>query len=202
MKGPLRVGSFLLFLVMLPGDAHAERESWYTYWGLGWSHIEYPGDSDNNLRDLPGVDSISVSVDTLGFYFPVNEHSNLLVGFIANGATERFVLSSSFSNSGQSEWIEISLLQVGFSMLNFFGNEPGDGFFLRGDLGIAQSAIGTSSKIGVNEKSEFGMGAILGFGYGVPVSAGTRILFNFNYSYKAIEDENYKITQVSVGGLF
>jgi hypothetical protein len=192
MKDLFRFGSLLVFLLMLPGSAHAERESWYTYWGFGWSHIEYPGDSDNNLRDLPGVDSISVSVDMLGLYFPVNEHSNLLVGFIINGAGERF--------SFDGEWVQLNLYQIGFSMLSFYGKEPGDGFFLRSDLGRAWGS--TDSSFGSSSESESGWGGTFGIGFGFPTSEETRILLNLNHGYRSIEDESFNVTNVSVGGLF
>lgn len=202
MKGLLKGGIFALVLVVLPLNAHAERESWYTYWGFGWSQISYSdfsnGSNLSDLRNDPGISSTSVSVDVLGFYFPVKDDSNLLVGFVANGVGERFE-----NASGKFGSVQVNLAQIGLSLMNFFGTEPGDGFFIRGDLGATRLSI-TFNTIAFSgeDNSDHGLGASLGLGYGFPVTAGSRVLLNVLYNHSIIEEETFTNIQISVGGLF
>ena len=55
---------------------------------------------------------------------------------------------------------------------------------------------------GFEESSEKGAGVLLGGGYGFAVTEGTRILLNVNYAMRRVEEENYGMLGISLGGLF
>ena len=66
-----------------------DLESWYTYWGLGYTNNTYPEELQNDLdelNDLSGVDHIALSLDMFGFYWPRGDRT--LVGGIVNGSAD------------------------------------------------------------------------------------------------------------------
>ena len=52
------------------------------------------------------------------------------------------------------------------------------------------------------EASDWGTGLLLGAGYGIPVTEGTRILLKGSYAVKRVEGEVTGTVSISVGGLF
>ena len=74
----------------LSGASDVKLESWYTYWGLGFSNNSYPEPLDellDILNKIPGVTRMSINLDVLGFYKPMN--SKTILGFIVNGSGNR-----------------------------------------------------------------------------------------------------------------
>jgi hypothetical protein len=53
-----------------------------------------------------------------------------------------------------------------------------------------------------NFNSEWGFGALVGGGVAIPVTSGTRITINANYTVRRVEGENLKILGITLGGLF
>jgi hypothetical protein len=85
--------------------------------------------------------------------------------------------------------------------MHFFGREPGAGFFVRADLGLAFYSISSSERdLEVDFKT--GYGGLVGGGYGIPVSEGTRLLLNVNYAMRLIEGDDIDSWGVSLGVLF
>ena len=84
--------------------------------------------------------------------------------------------------------------------MNFITHRIGQGFFIRTDAGAARLGVDVSG-IG-DSSSKWGYGGLLGIGYGFPITAGTRILLNANYSHRQVEGESYGSVQISIGGLF
>jgi hypothetical protein len=76
----------------------------------------------------------------------------------------------------------------------------GKGLFVRGDFGASRLVLSTKGY--GDESSKWGVGGLLGAGFGVPISSGTRLLLNVNYSLRKVEGEAYKTLQISIGGLF
>jgi hypothetical protein len=181
-------------LLLVSQDANAENrlESWYTYWGVGWANFSYPTDVQRTVDDAKnlGLDNISVSLDLLGFYFPKGE--NTLLGVIVNGAGDRF--------EGGGEDLQINSYLVGISAIHFLNNKIGKGPFLRLDFGPTRMVLDTSFMGDFN--SEWGVGTLVGGGVGFPVSSGTRLLLNVNYTLRRTEGETLKILGISLGGLF
>ena len=58
------------------------------------------------------------------------------------------------------------------------------------------------SSLGGDEKSDAGVGILLGGGYAKPITDGTRLLFNVNYAIRRVESENTRTLGISLGGLF
>ncbi len=186
----------LVALLLCPLQAFAEQEDWYTYWSLGFSNNNYPGDLDSALDDLeslPGVDRAEIAIDMFGFYWPIQDKLNL--GFVISGSADSFT-----TPVGD---MQINQYLYGASVMKFFGKEIGDGLFLRGDLGLAKASISTDVGGGtLTATSDTGLGFLLGVGYGIPVSEESRVLLSINFSNKDIEGDNWSAVTFNVGGLW
>jgi hypothetical protein len=149
------------------------NESWYTLWGLGFGSASYSGslgDVYEDAEDVAGADrSATVSMDILGFYWPLLGHKTML-GFVFNTAGD----SIEFSNGNEAS---ISTSMLGFSAHHFFGENIGDGWFVRGDVGLARASI--DFEIGsddYDDTSDAGLGLLIGGGYALPIGTETRLL--------------------------
>ncbi len=174
--------------------ANADMESWYSYWGIGFSDTTYPEPLENllNLAESTSDSArIQLDIDILGFYFPVGSGSTI-AGFVINAAADRIFDST--------DNIQFNLYTYGLSIMSFLGNEPGDGLFFRGDFGITKAVV--SSSFSGNVGSDTGTGFLIGTGYGFAVSPQHRILLNLNYANRTIESESYKTVALTVGILF
>lgn len=170
-------------------------ESWYVYWGLGYASATYPDwleSSLDRLGERPGANHVSLSLDILGFYWPL-KNDRTLIGFIVNGVGDRYAYDGGAT--------QVNLYLYSLSAMHFFGDVPGDGPFIRTDAGFA-AMIMTGS---INARS--GLGLLLGGGYGIPVSDETRILLQISYAYRNLArehdpSETYHALSISIGGLF
>ncbi len=195
MKPPFVAAALTVSLALLTaGPAHAAPESWYTYWGVGWAGNSYPGEVEEllDLVEDAGFDKTAVGFDILGFYWPLPDRPGALLGFVMNGAGDRY-------DRGR-DWIQVTSALLGVSSMWFLGPEPGVGFFVRADLGLAWLSLSDST--GYAEDSDTGYGALLGVGYGIPVTEGTRILLNVNWAMKHAGGDDVRSLGLSVGGLF
>ncbi|NOX76621.1 MAG: hypothetical protein GXP17_08450 [Gammaproteobacteria bacterium] len=193
----------LLVLFFASTSAYAAEENWYAYWAIGLVEHDYPSelDSDLNQRESrPGVDRTKMGIDMLGFYWPLA--NNRLLGFVISGSGDR--LSDSYGNS-----LQYNQYLYGISGMQFFGDEIGDGFYIRGDVGIAKVSRTIDTSFGEVSTSETGYGYLIGIGYGIPISDETRILLSVNFSDKQIdggdwpiEDGSWRSTTFNVGGLW
>lgn len=173
-------------------DDRNRRESWYTNWGLGVPFISYPDLLQDVLDALDdaGFDNTRLMFDLLGFYWPLAEQT--IVGFNMNVWGDRY--------SGGGESIQFTALTLGPSVMYFVQDRIGAGFFVRADLGGTRIVL--DSSLDETETSEWGFGALLGGGYGIPVSRETRILIHLNYSIRSIEGDTYSNVGLGVTGLF
>jgi hypothetical protein len=167
-------------------------ENWYTYWGLGYANLRSPDGLQSTLNSLSNASetSISIGIDILGFYWPL-ENQRTLLGGIINGAAERYELGGSY--------LQLNYYTYAFSAMHFLDNRIGDGFFVRADAGAAR-AVGDSN--GGTFTSEVGVGGMLGLGYGFVISPETRVLLNFNIAARRLEGFNYYAIGFTIGGLF
>jgi len=195
MKRLLAATMAICFTLLPPGTAQAAQESWYTYWGIGWASNSYSGEVGNVLESAKddGLDHVSLSLDMLGFYWPLPGNPKTLLGFVVNGTGDRY-------DGGKDDWVQVNSYILGVSSMHFFGREPGAGFFIRADLGMAVFSVSSSGDD--SENSDIGYGGLIGGGYGIPVSEGTRILININYAYKHAAGDTVGSLGISVGGLF
>jgi hypothetical protein len=184
---------FLLLLLLCPLQSFAAQEDWYAYWSIGTADNHYPGDLDtllDTLDSLPGVDRTQGSIDMLGFYWP--QDNNLSVGFVISGSWDHFQ-----TPVGD---VQFNQYLYAVSAMKFFGKEIGDGFFLRGDFGLAK-AVFDAGYYG-SATSDTGTGFLLGAGYGIPVSEDSRLLLSVNVSNKDIEGDTVSAVTFNIGGLW
>jgi hypothetical protein len=163
----------------------SRNESWYTYWGLGFSRPSYSGvagEKVDQLRDNKNVSNFGLNADLAGFYWPVNNHQTA-VGFVANIISDRYALEN-------NEGIQITQYSLNLSGMHFFGANIGSGLFLRADAGVGAFVSSynepTQDKNGTvinSRSSSAGFNALGGVGYAVPVSQGARLLIAANYSF-------------------
>lgn len=168
-------------------------ESWYTYWGGGYSNTRYPDETEDALNELEeyyDATHISIVLDLLGIYFP--KGNKTILGIIVNGWGDRYQIDD--------EYMQINGYLFSASIMHFLNGMIGSGPFIRGDIGFSRLGV-QISEFG-SESSDTGFGALLGGGIGVPITNGTRVLFNLNYSIRKIDDFSYGTLGISVGGLF
>ena len=154
--------------------------------------MRYPGGLRSTIDRLRNESetSISIGIDILGFYWPL-ENQRTLLGGIISAAAERYELGGSY--------LQLNYYTYAFSAMHFLNNRIGDGFFIRADAGPAR-AVGSSNNS--TSASELGVGGMLGLGYGFVISPETRVLLNFNIAARRIEGFNYYAIGFTIGGLF
>ena len=185
----------LLLLAFLSGGpvASNELESWYTYWGGGWSNVTYPEELENafDLLDaLPGTSNFALNLDLLGFYWPRSEHQ--LVGFVANAFGDRY--------EWEDEWMQFNGFTYAISTMHFWQSRIGQGPFVRLDVGPSLYNFQASDRSDVT--GDWGLGFIGGVGYGLPVTSGTRLLFQVNYGLRRADGENIGALNLTLGGMW
>ena len=186
--------TFIFIFVISPKTVLADVESWYSYWAIGLASHNYSDDMENMIdaaESIPGVERSQGAIDMFGFYWPINNHS--IGGFVISGSFDR--LQDNFD-----DYFQINQYLYGASGMHFFGEEIGDGFFLRGDIGFSKSSF--QSNFLADDESDYGSGYLLGVGYGIPISWNTRFLITVTYSNKTIEGDNYASSAITVGGLW
>ncbi len=189
LAGLLLVGS------LISGNASADVESWYTMWSIGTASLNYSDNTGAFLDSFGG--RTQGSIDMLGFYWPLADKQTL-VGGVISGAYD----SASDNYYGTVQWNQYL---YAISALHFFGSEPGDGFFLRGDLGSASSVVTISNNYGYssgNYSNGTGTGFLIGAGYGIPVSGQSRLLLSLVYSKKTIDSVDFTSSGFIISGLW
>ena len=201
IKGFLFVAVLAVFVFLQSAVAgENELESWYTYWGLGVVDNTYPDESE--FEDLSGLEHTALAMDMFGFYWPINQRT--LVGGIVNSSVDSYKIDVIFAS------LEASVYNFLYSAsaMHFLMHEIGRGPFVRADAGLALHRIETKGGIlGEEEErgewtSEWGTGFLLGGGYGIPVTSGTRLLINANVSVRRVEGEQTTSIGLTLNGLF
>lgn len=160
--------------------ADIKFESWYTYWGIGYSNVVYTKQLDEYMR-CRGCDDFSIGMDLFGLYWPLQDQKTIL-GVVWNGAGDRYAWGDSFTQMISGQW--------SVSAMHFPNPGIGRGLFLRTDMGY-----GTFTLHGRENDRDFellqdekkaGLSLLVGVGYGfsLGVEGGTRILFNANYAFR------------------
>ena len=195
MNRMIFAASLLLFFVATQSEsAESKLESWYTYWGIGavsLSHPEELADVLDLLEDFPGVSRAAISMDLLGFYWPLQDR--YLLGGVINGFGDRIEVDS--------EWLTITGVTYGLSLQYFPQRHIGQGFFIRSDVGPALMAV-TSDDDTLDETSDWGLGGLVGAGWSQPITSGTRLTFQVNGSLRQVEGDSWKAINFTLGGLF
>jgi len=67
------------------GMSDVKLESWYTYWGLGFANMSYTDALDDFFvgfeSTCPQCDNFSLSLDLLGFYWPLKNQQTIVGGW-------------------------------------------------------------------------------------------------------------------------
>jgi len=169
----------------------SEVEDWYVMMGMGTAFSSYGDDLEKPMEIIDeNVDhSLSLSWDMLGFYFPIN--NKLMVGPILNATTDNY----------EESGVKIGVFQytLGASM-QYFPYQINNGFFIRGDLGIAKIVLHMESSedeetAGSNWGDGFGM--LAGAGYALPITDGASVTFSGNLTYRTGEDHGDELSSTS-----
>jgi len=187
------------------GASGLKLESWYTYWGLGYSSNSYTG----SLKQQVGWDDddrFSMGFDLFGFYWPL-QNQQTIIGGVYNASADR--------RSKYGSWEQWISGQWSISAMHFIQSGIGEGPFLRFDLGWGfLSAVDDDGDEWGEDEDRSGPASLFGVGYAFPVGAGgTRILLNVNYALRpgidAYDDwndedvkESVRVFSITVGGLF
>jgi hypothetical protein len=177
-----------------------KNEDWYTLWGIGKTYSDYGSanidDAFAQSENSPGVSRTTINIDLLGFYWPMSDKKSMQ-GFIINGASD--VLSDEAGNT-------VSLLShmYSYSFHTYFGKNIGDGWFLRGDVGLSRYIVDIDVQgfSGITESSDFGLGILGGFGYAFAIGQETRMQVGLSVSLRKAEDERTMYENISMGFLF
>ncbi len=186
--------SCAILVLSVSSPALAEVEPWYAYWGIGITDNSYPKDieeSFNAIESLPGINRTDGAIDMLGFYWPLQNDQTIL-GFVISGSYDRLDDGKTF--------LQLNQYLYSLSTMHFFGEAPGHGFLLRGDIGVSKTLVQTS--FSGDTRSDSGSGFLVGTGYGLPISEGSRLILGINYSNKKIEGDTYSSTTFSIAGLW
>ena len=184
----------LFFAATQSESAESRLESWYTYWGIGAVSVSHPeelADLLDLLEDFPGVSRAAISMDLLGFYWPLQDR--YLLGGVINGFNDRIEVDS--------EGLNIMGVTYGLSLQYFPQRHIGQGFFIRSDIGPALMGV-TSDDDTVDETSDWGLGGLVGAGWSQPITSGTRLTFQVNGSLRQVEGDSWKAINFTLGGLF
>lgn len=183
-----------LMCLFLSASAFAKVESSYSYWGLGYANIDYPGSLERDLSELEThIGGISYDVALRYFSLPGSKRTyagkHTVLGIISNGAVD------GYGHEDAAMVVNHSLFSL--SSMHFFGEEIGSGPFVRVDIGLSWlCVIAADSEETISEGSDFGFGYLLGGGF-----AFAKTLLNVNYSSRKIEGEKYRILSLSIGWL-
>ena len=116
-------------------------------------------------------------------------------GFIIN------VVSDSFTGPGGDMTIYQYLYS--YSIHHFFGKNIGDGWFLRGDLGISKFSLNIdTTTLKYSDDTNTGTGALFGGGYAIPASPEARVLFGAYLTSRKAEEEQMTSVNFTAGMLF
>lgn len=153
-----------------------QNESWYTKFNFGIASVTYPDYLQVALDRLDSsseVTHIPIALD-FGIYWPIKQTG--LLGVATNMIADRYSVTI-------NEYLQINQYLLGPSFIYFFGKFIGDGFFVRGDIGLAWYNVSASSlNYSVNQSTHKGFGSLGAIGYSIPTSSEARVLFELSLS--------------------
>ncbi|OQW48442.1 MAG: hypothetical protein A4S09_04495 [Proteobacteria bacterium SG_bin7] len=171
----------------LDAQLPSKNETWYTQWGVGLSSNKYEPQLSSVFTAGPRT---QVAVDILGFYWPWSSH-HTIHGIIVCSQGDSYTYGT-----GSSYSLSQSLLA--YSIQHFLGANIGDGWFLRGDVGIASATETLSDgSISTTMGSARGGGIDLGGGYSWPISPETRFLLTGLLTNKNVNVKNGEVKMSS-----
>jgi len=194
----------LLASIAMVNISHAKVESWYTYWAIGSANHIHP-ESSSVVFDNPNpiFRQFQFSFDGFGFYWPLPTQKTILG--IANSSSTDIL-----SNNAGTSTLSLTLSSFNLSGMHFFGTEPGEGFYLRAEAGLAVTNFDrtASGVVAASYESDVGLGTLVGAGYGIKVSEESRVLFGVSYARNTTPDsannldDTFSALRFTIGGLW
>ena len=188
--------TIIVTFLILPFTAFAnsyadnyEIESWYAKIGTGISFVTY-SDNLKLVEDLISErNPITKNFTFLSFYFTLND--NMLAGIN---------LFDFESDSFENKDISVTRFNLTASYM-YFTDFVNNGFFARFDAGLSKIVLAkennTRNLYGYNWGD--GYSVLLGGGYALPVSTGSSVLFELDYSMQSGKDsDDSKLTANSI----
>lgn len=181
-------------------DLPTINESWYLLFGGGISGATYQGEYKNTVKlmeDTSGTKGhLAMSID-LGFYFPLKNNLTMIGGIIDSTGDVYTV-----KDNGDYT-LSISQALYGASVHHFFGKNIGNGWFVRGDLGLAKASARLETPIGdASAKNKSGFGLTAGGGYSMPCGSETRVMFFLNLSSRHFGSDRFTVSTLGANFLF
>lgn len=184
------------------GDLPSRNESWYIFSSVGLAPIEYAQSINESIESFTGetsMNNLGLSLDAVGIYWPLKNNKSILGG-VFGLVYEKYNTQGTFSETPTTtitQWGTLKFWQysINASFLHFFGQNVGDGIFLRGDLGISSFDGTLNVSYTANDGDlqgenqdfsyEWGPSFLLGGGYSWPFSLSTRLMSTLSFSVKS-----------------
>lgn len=160
----------------------APRQFWQKGWyldliDLGFTELSYPAATAQSIREIRaaygGGSGGQLSLNYLGFYWPVGARRNLLLGFTINALADPVV----DGGAEQESW-QLNQYIYAFSSLYFPFGRIGDGLYVVGNVGPAAAVQ--------DGYSASGLGLLAGGGYMIPLGNSVRPRVELAYSVKSL----------------
>jgi len=179
-------------------DYEDDIDSWYSYWGVGYSFTFYPTSiqqSVDELNNSENVNHLPLCVDLFGIYLTLPSSNTTMAGVIFNLINDRY---NNGNYGGQS--IQYNHYLISASTQHYF-DIIGRGYFLRADLGMAFMTANNPFYSRQSAGSETGWGFLAGAGYAVPIEDGPSVTLSINYTHKLISSEGYGGLMIGISAL-
>ena len=148
------------------------------------------------MDSLDDLDHFALGMDFLGLYLPTEQQDSCWCRFecvcVDTYTYEEDLVGFAIESSVYNYLFAVSVM-------HFVTHEIGRGPFVRADVGPARQV---AEVWGISIASDWGVGFLLGGGYGIPVTSGTRVLLNANFALRHIEGEQTKSVGITLNGLF
>lgn len=182
----------------------AENENWYVMFGVGGADTSNDTDISgeiNNLFAQNGGDQTELGIDLLGVYRPFKNDPSKLWGIAIHCDAQIITKHPNYITTGD---ISVFNYTIGLSGLYFPSEEHGKGVYFRGDAGLAQNMViyGNGAQAQAEADEKMGIGGLVGIGYGLPVTKGTRLLLGANYSKSFVRGGDFSAVSFTLGGLW
>lgn len=177
-----------------------QNESWYWGFNLGGGKIKYKKAAleaaTEATKNAPNSDHGTYFFD-LFFIWPLSNQQTAM-GVSLGGIADSY----KDNTTNVEETLNSSMLA--FSVHHFFTGNIGDGFFARGDIGLASVSYNVrSNNVSTTSDSYNGLGLRLGLGYSILLSDETRLPISLQWQNTSVENDNgSNAVLLAVGLLF
>jgi hypothetical protein len=161
-----------------------------THWSLGMFVPLYSPSMQNIIDRLAaGASHLPIVIDAPGVYLQAGD--DMLVGTNIN-----LIFDVYQTGTGSLSYSHI-LITVG--TMYFLEDKIGNGFFLRGEVGVAYSGRNAISEL--PSEHWFGGGALGGFGYALPVGTAGALTLSLHATVRSLAQDNVGGVAFSIGWL-